>query len=216
LLSINARRMAQWSPAVTSPGKPQNLMLLIAEVKEIAPARYGYKAVVKHVPDQAFALDEQLYRRLGRRFESELALWAAADDVHMVIIATFSVAAAGIPTIAELSLMPVTRQWLPVENGFEKQLIERLVAEGRSFIKGLRYNRGAKSALTSATLTDCEGSAPLLFVADADKENGDRQLQADDVSTPLWLWNPASQAMPALPPRWPYQPATKESAVDQR
>jgi len=58
-------------------GKPQNLMLLIAEVKEIVPARDGFKAVVKHVPDQAFALDEQLYRRLGRRFESALARWPA-------------------------------------------------------------------------------------------------------------------------------------------
>jgi hypothetical protein len=83
--------VAQWSQAVAVPGKPQHLMLLIAEVKEIVPARYGFKAVVKHVPDQAFALDEQLYRRLGRRFESALALWGAADDIHMVMIATFSV-----------------------------------------------------------------------------------------------------------------------------
>jgi hypothetical protein len=29
---------------------------------------------MKHGPDLAFALDERLYRRLGRRFESELAL----------------------------------------------------------------------------------------------------------------------------------------------
>ena len=89
--------MAQWSQAIATPGKPQHLMLMIAEVKEIVPARYGFKAVVKHVPDQAFALDEQLYRRFGRRFESELALWGAADDIHMVIIATFSVATAGMP-----------------------------------------------------------------------------------------------------------------------
>ena len=89
--AINARRMAQWSQAIAAPGKPQHLMLLIAEVKEIVPARYGFKAVVKHVPDQAFALDEQLYRRLGRRFESALALWGATEDIHMVIIATFSV-----------------------------------------------------------------------------------------------------------------------------
>ena len=61
--------------AVAVPGKPQQLMLLIAEVKEIVPARYGFKAVIKHVPDQAFAIDEQLYRRLGRRFEAELTLW---------------------------------------------------------------------------------------------------------------------------------------------
>jgi hypothetical protein len=214
--AINTRRMAQWSPAVTSPGKPQNLILLIAEVKEIVPARYGYKAVVKHVPDQAFALDEQLYRQLGRRFESELAMWAAADDVHMVIIATVSVAAAGIPTIMELSLMPVTRQWLPVENGFEKQLVERLVTEGRSFVKGLRYNLGTDAALASATLTDCEGSAPLLVVVHPGDKDGRQGLQAGDPSARLWLWDPTSQAMPSLPPRWPYQPATKEPAVEQR
>jgi len=35
----------------------------------------------------------------------------------MVMIATFSVAAAGIPSLVELSLMAVTRHWVPVENG---------------------------------------------------------------------------------------------------
>jgi hypothetical protein len=214
--AINARRMALWSQAIAAPGKPQHLMLLIAEVKEIVPARYGFKAVVKHVPDQAFALDEQLYRRLGRHFESALALWGATDDVHMVIIATFSVAAAGIPTIAEISLMPVTRCWLPVEDGFEKQLIERLVADGRSFVKGLRYNLGAGSALASATLTDCEGSAPLLFVVHAGVEDSGQYLQMCDPSAPLWLWNPSSEAMPALPSRLPRHPRATESAVECR
>jgi Protein of unknown function (DUF1173) len=199
--AINARRVAQWSHAIAAPGKPQHLMLLIAEVKEIVPARYGFKAVVKHVPDQAFALDEQLYRRLGRRFDSALALWGAADDIHMVMIATFSVSAAGIPTIAELSLMPVTRHWLPVEDGHEKQLIERLVADGRSFVKGLRYNLGADGALASATLTDCEGSAPLLFIVHAGIEDNGRYLQVCDPSVLAWFWHPTSKAMPALPPR---------------
>jgi hypothetical protein len=214
--AINARRMAQWSQAIATPGKPQHLMLLIAEVKEIVPARYGFKAVLKHVPDQAFALDEQLYRRLGRRFESALTLWGAADDIHMVMIATFSVAAAGIPTIVELSLMPVTRHWLPVEDGFEKQLIERLVADGRSFVKGLRYNLGTGSALASATLTDCEGSAPLLFVVHAGMEDNGRYLQVCDPSVPMWLWNPSSEAIPALPPRQQYYPRAAEFAVECR
>ena len=197
--AINARRMAQWSQSIAAPGKPQQLMLLIAEVKEIVPARYGFKAVVKHVPDQAFALDEQLYRRLGRRFESELALWGAAEDIHMVIIATFSVGAAGVPTIVELSLMPVTRQWLPVEDAFEKQLIEKLVGDGRSFIKGLRYNLGAASALACATLTDCESSAPLLFIVPAGVEDDGRYLQVSDPSAPVWLWHPTAETMPPIP-----------------
>jgi hypothetical protein len=203
--AINAKRMAQWSQAVAAPGKPQHLMLLIAEVKEIVPARYGFRAVLKHVPDQAFALDEQLYRRLGRRCHTELALWGAADDIHMVMIATFSVAVAGVPTIVELSLMPVTRQWLPVEDGFEKQLIERLVADGRSFVKGLRYNLGTDSAMASATLTDCESSAQLLFVATPNAEVvtvnvGTNEVNLADSAT-TWIWQPAQQAMPNLPVR---------------
>lgn len=212
--AINTRRIAQWSQAISASGKPQHLMLLIAEVKEIVPARYGFKAVVKHVPDQAFALDEQLYRRLGRRFQAELALWGAAEDIHMVIIATFSLAASGIPTIVGLSLMPVTRHWLPVENGFEKQLIERLVGEGRSFVKGLRYNLGTRSALASATLTDCEGSAPMLFVVRADIEGSGRDFQMSNPSVPMWLWHPTSEAMPALPPRQRPHLSAVESAVE--
>jgi hypothetical protein len=211
--TINARRLAQWSPAIAAPGKPQHMMLLIAEVKEIMPARYGFKAVVKHVPDQAFALDEQLYRRLGRRFEQELTLWGASDDIHMVIIATFSVATAGVPTIAEVSLMPVTRQWLPVEDAFEKQLIERLIADGRSFVKGLRYNLGADSALASVTLTDCEGSAPILFVARAGTDSSDQRLHMCNPFAPVWQWNPSIEAMPPPPPRRRYIPRAAEAAV---
>jgi hypothetical protein len=214
--AINARRMAQWAPAIAAPGKPQQLMLLIAEVKEIVPARYGYKAVLKHVPDQAFAVDEQLYRRLGRRFGSVLALWGAADDTHLVMIATFSVAAAGIPTIEELSLMPVTRYWLPVEDGFEKQLIERLIVEGRCFVKGLRYNLGADNAVASATLTDCKSSAPLLFVVHAGSEDSGNFLQLCDPAAPVWQWHPSNEAMPALPPRQSHHSPATEFTVECR
>ena len=214
--AITARRTTQWAHAVTAPGKSQQLMLLIAEVKEIVPARYGFKAMVKHLPDQALALNEQLYRRLGRRFESELALWSASDDIHMVMIATFSVSAAGIPTIVELSLMPVTRCWLPIEDGFERQLVERLVSDGRSFVKGLRYNLGAESALATATLTDCEGSAPTLFVVRANGEDSQHDVQAWDPAVPAWRWHPSSEAMPALPPRQPHRARTIDPEVEQR
>ena len=214
--AINARRVSLWSQAVAVPGKQQQLMLTIAEVKEIVPARYGFRAVLKHVPDQALALDEQLYRRLARRFESELALWGAAVDIHMVMIATFSVAAAGIPTIVELSLMPTTRQWLPVEDGFEKQLVERLVADGRAFVKGLRYNLSAGSEVASATLTDCGDSVPFLFVVRACSDGNGRQLQMGDPQVPVWVWNPSKEAMPPLPPRQPHHPRAVPSAAELR
>ncbi|WP_010103693.1 DUF1173 domain-containing protein [Verminephrobacter aporrectodeae] len=203
--AISARRMSQWAYAVAAPGKPQQLMLMIAEVKEIVPARYSYKAIVKHVPDQAFAIDEQLYRRLGRCFTAELALWGATESVHLVVIATFGISATGIPTIAELSLMPTTPQWLPVEDAFDQQLTDRLVGDARSFVKGLRYNLPRLHPMAQATLTDTEPEAHMLFVMSPGLSNEQSgQLLGKFVhpgkSAP-WLWRPPSEVMPPLPAR---------------
>jgi Protein of unknown function (DUF1173) len=163
--AINARRLAQWARIAASPGTPQRLTVLIAEVKEILPARYGYKAIFKHVPDQAFALDEQIYRRLQRRFERELSLWGTTERLRMVMIATFGVTASGIPTVYRASLMLVTNQWLPVENLPELRLIDTLVHQRRWFIKGLRYNLASSEPLACAVLTD--GAEPSALYIDA-------------------------------------------------
>jgi hypothetical protein len=188
---INARRLALWANAIPKPRQPQQLMLIIAELKEIVPARYGYKALIKHVPDQAFVLDEPLYRRLGRRFEAELSLWSASDSLHMVMIASFSVSEAGVPTIVELSLMPVTPQWLPIEDGFEHQLIERLVQERRAFVKGMRYNLSRGHGVVNAILTDTGDSPRTLRIVQDDSRS--QALPAD------WVWCPADGAMPPPP-----------------
>jgi Protein of unknown function (DUF1173) len=210
--AINARRIAQWGHAVATPGKPHHLMLLIGEVKEVVPARYGYKAVIKHVPDQAFALDEPLYRRLTRCFDSELALWACADTVHMIMVATFGVSEAGTPAISEMSLVPVTAQWLPVEDSFERQLVECLVADGRGFIKGLRYNLHRDPCIASVTLTDVGDTGSLMFVIAPGLE---RTAAADSITSanprgdaPVWVWHPAIEGMPEFPASAPREPTT--------
>jgi hypothetical protein len=181
------------------------LLLLIGEVKEIVPARYGFKAIVKHVPDQAFALDEGLYRRLGRRFERELALWAASEHLRMIMIATFSINPAIAPTLLELSLMPVTSHWLPVEDAFELQLIEHLARQGRSFVKGLRYNLQRSEALASAVLTDTpESPVPLFVESTQDGEStegrgGPWPNHQAASSSPPWVWHARQGEMPPFP-----------------
>jgi hypothetical protein len=214
--ALHLKRAQQWARATHQEGSPQHLMLMIAEVKEITPTRFGHKAVIKHIPDQAFMLDEQLYRRMGRRFASVLSLWGACEDLHMVIIATFSVTAAGIPNVVELFLMPVTQHWLPIESGFERQLLDQLASDGRSFVKGLRYDLASSSASASATLTDCEGSAPVLFVVDDAVENSGRALPVSDPSTLVWVWNPSSETMPMLPPRRSHHISETVSTEDDR
>jgi hypothetical protein len=214
--ALHLRRAQQWARASHQEGSPQCLMLMIAEVKEITPSRFGHKAVIKHIPDQAFMLDEQLYRRMERRFASVLSLWGGCEDLHMVIVATFSVTAAGIPNVVELFLMPVTEHWLPIESGFEKQLVDRLASDGRSFIKGLRYDLSLSSASASATLTDCEDSAPVLFIADESVDHIGCAAPLSDPSTPVWVWNPSSEAMPMLPPRRPPHISGTGSTEDDR
>jgi hypothetical protein len=151
-------------------------MLLIGEVKEIAPARYHFKVLVKHMPDQAFRLDGQLHRHMVKHFEHELSLWGGSDAVRMILIATFALNHDGLPTIEELSLMPVTSQWLPVEDHFDLELVQRLVYARRTFEKVLRCN---------ATFTD-----------EARSSSRDR---ASEDSFRRWLWRPLESGPPTLP-----------------
>lgn len=201
--AIDVRRVAQWARAAATPGKPQPLMLLIAEVKEIVRARYGFKAVIKHLPDQAFAIDEGLYRRLVRTFEPELSMWGATDNLHMVMVATFGVGSTGVPSISELSLMPTTAQWLPVEDALGHHLLETLVREARCFIKGLRYNLSAEVPLATAVLTDAGTSPVPLYIGLRTVPNGGTghalwDHESADVHS-AWVWNSAEGPMPPIP-----------------
>ena len=203
--AINDRLMTHWSQSIASPGMQQHLVLLIAEVKEIVPARYSYKAVLKHVPDHAFVLNEQMYRSIGNRFSAELALWGASDKLRLVMIATFNLSNAAIPTIFDLSLMLVTSQWLPVENANEHQLLDRLVRDGRAFNKGLRYNLSRKSAVANAILVDTHPSPVALFVGTRGPEDEEMQVMLRTMSltsqAPIWVWQADRSSMPALPER---------------
>jgi Protein of unknown function (DUF1173) len=197
--AINARRLRQWQLSMALHGKTQQLALLIGEIKEIVPARYGYKAIIKHVPDQPFAVDEQLYRRLGRRFEQELALWGAADDLHLLMIATFTFGAAGVPVLYDLSLMPANKLWIPVEDQYSKQLIDELVADGRSFVKGLRYNLGQDQQAACALLLDCEGSPMTLSIRSGTSVEEALSVDPARPDAPRWEWRIRMGPIPELP-----------------
>ncbi|MGE0429863.1 MAG: DUF1173 domain-containing protein [Hydrogenophaga sp.] len=210
--AIQARRQRQWARATPRPGQPQPLMLMVAEVKEIAPSRYGHTATLKHIPDQAFTLDEALYRRMGRCFERELTLWGTEADLHLIVMATFRLDEAGAPALVEMTLMLATAQWLPVEDAWERQLINALVRHRRSFAKGLRYNAPPDQVLAAASLLDC-GTAPYPLFIDRDHSHGDAPTPGfatlgTDGNPPAWRWLPVDGDMPALPPQQLWHPAT--------
>lgn len=163
--AIIARRRDIWAGAGGPGAGHQRLLLLIAEVKEIVPARHGHKVVIRHVPDVAFAMDDSLYHQLPQRFGPELELWSASDSTRMLMISTVMISDAGLPHLIELSLMAVTAQWLPVETSAEQQLVEGLVKNRRAFLKLLRYDLRLEAMLASVALTDRGSPAPLMFAA---------------------------------------------------
>jgi hypothetical protein len=196
---ISRRRSASWNAATAGQGSSGRLLLLIGELKEIAPARCGFKAVVKQVPDLVFTVEDRLYHQITRRLQPELALWNAADDIRMLMIATFGTGPSGVPTILDLALVPTTRDWLPVKDVFEHQLVERLVAENRSFLKGAHLDPRSPGLVPCATLIDCSKTALELFVL----ANANPAVEADSangrVTETRWAWHVAEGPIPALP-----------------
>jgi len=116
----------------------------------------------------------------------------------MITVATFEVSEAGLPTITQMSLMPVTAQWLPVEDSFEHQLLGKLVREQRCFARCLRYNMPTASSLPVAVLLD-QGLEPLgLWIAR--RRPDESQTSESSQGVAAWRWSTTEAAMPPLPP----------------
>lgn len=180
----------------------QKLMMVIGEVREIAPSRYGHKVVFKHLPDWHFMLAEDLHKRLRKRFATELDLWDAVDGSHLVLFGTFGVGGTGIPSLNELALMTTTDSWLPFENLYEQMLLDALAKGRRRFLKGLRYNLPSSRPLASAVLTDTQPGPTALYIippgASEDFASAVEQLTAES-KLASWTWPAGAGTMPALP-----------------
>ena len=143
-------------------------MVLIAEVKSIEPGRFGERVVFRHLPDWPVHMDDDMSRRFHKRFAVEEELWRAdGNDGHLVMAASFSIGASGLPQLYEAAVMPVTAGWLPYESYSERELLAKGVTESRRFVKGLRFNLGLDVPVASITLTDT-GAIPTAVYLPAD------------------------------------------------
>lgn len=214
---IAQRRMAQMHKIATPTKGQRKLMLLVGEVKEIAQARYGHKLVVKHLPDCHFMLNEDIHKRLNKRFGSEMALWGTVDGAHLMVIGTFSVSDTGVSSLEEAALMVVTENWIPFENMYDKMLIDALTSANRRFVKGLRYNLPSNRPLACAVLLDTQPVATAMYIippgATDDYLNAMNTL-VDESKLANWVWNSADASMPAIAPRTSGQ--APMSAADMR
>lgn len=199
---IANRRISHITKA-TAPSKgAKRLMIVIGEIKEISPSRYSSHVIFKHVPDCTFHVNEDLYKRLMKRFAVEFALCGAFEGSHLIAICTFSVDASGLHAIEEMALMATTENWIPFENTYEKDLIDAMTRSHRRFVKGLRYNLPSSRPLACLVANDTEPLPTAMYVL---APNSTEEYQAaleqlmEGSELPSWVWNAGAGVMPALP-----------------
>lgn len=148
-------------------GSKQPMGILVGEVKAIEDARFGYKLIVKHMPDTPVYMGEDVYKRINKAFAAELAFFQENESIHLLVISTILLSASGSPQVDTISFMLVDRNWLPFESIEELELLERLCSNRRTFIKGLRYNLGASDVIASVLLTDTEDKPTAVYLVPA-------------------------------------------------
>jgi uncharacterized protein DUF1173 len=95
-------------------------------------------------------------------------------------------------------------RWIPLDYGGEKELVEKLVAEQRTFIKSLHYECGRGAAIPNFWLLDVGAQPSALDIVSAFlpcAEHTAKQRAISARGSSRWLWNTAqSAAVPDLPP----------------
>jgi hypothetical protein len=199
---ITQRRAAFMNRVAAKEGTRLLLLMLIGEVKEIAPARFGHWMVVKHLPKFPYLLNDDVHRRLSAKFANELSLWGAMPEAHLVAIATFELGPTGVASIESIALMIVNENWIPFENTYDAALLDALTRERASFLKGLRYNLGVDRPVASVVLREDDAEPVAMYVVPPDADEAYRaaleELTAESEMT-AWVWNAGVDEMPALP-----------------
>ena len=117
------------------------LLLLVGELKELRRARGCAIGSLKHLPRLPLLLNEALFADLCSKFGQQLSEWTRSQHTRMLVIATFMLAANGMPRANEIALMPTNWGWVPADSELEHGLIDKWVRDRRHFRKRLWRDR---------------------------------------------------------------------------
>lgn len=86
-------------------------------------------------------MSDELWDTTRRRYAREIGAWAGKDPVIAIIQTSPPKASSALQAeVMDLGLMWMTRDWIPVDSGFEVIVADELVAQGRRFEKPLRFD----------------------------------------------------------------------------
>jgi hypothetical protein len=78
-------------------------------------------------------MDADLNKNFEKVFKSIQEPLGIHAQLSLIVIATFVIDDKGIPTVEEMCVMLTSPEWLPLDNQFEQQLVERLSRRSAAF-----------------------------------------------------------------------------------
>lgn len=153
-------------------------------------------------------LDDGIWASIERRFVRELDAWRAGNPIIAVAQTDPPKSSAGNvrARVVDISLMQITRDWIPVDSGFEALIAEKLVAEKRRFEKPLRFDAGEDAVFPDFWLRDVSIPIPLevwgMNSTDYQARKREKVAHYDETYGvgAWWSWNAAiGDPVPDLP-----------------
>ena len=183
------------------PGLHFKMMIAIGELKEFRATTLGYALVLKHLPDCAFFLDHKTGERTRRAFGAELLAWNAGL-VKLVVGCLFHAKREHLYQVDTLTLMMTSDEWIPLDHAYEKDLVDQLVREQRTFIKPLRYEAKHPGTFSNFQLLDAGERPVALDIVSAFLTPHERAAKANAIAARKpngWVRDTAHSAVPDLP-----------------
>lgn len=148
----------------------------------------------------------ELWEITRRRYEREMAAWVGKDPVMVIAQTNPPKATSAVQAdVVDLALMWMTKDWIPVESGFEVIVASELVKAQRRFEKPLRFD-SQDAVFPDFWLKDRGAPVPMEVWGMATSEYQDRKqekiLHYDTTYGPgnWWSWNGAAgDELPAFP-----------------
>jgi hypothetical protein len=190
--------------ASPEPRRHFKMMIAIGELKEFKATTVGHRLAFKHLPDCVMFLERRAGERTKAIFERELLGWSNGQ-VKLVAACLIHAKQDRCYEVESLTLMMVSPQWIPLDHVCEKDVVDKLVAEERAFIKPLRYDARDGGEFPNFELLDAGARPIALDVVSAFISEGEHgaKVNAIDTRNPKgWLWDTARDAViPDLPPK---------------
>ena len=166
------------------------LGIVLGEAIRVRPSKFGFSLTLRYFAPYLFFSDA-LRSQLCTSFPHAYRCIGGEGEQHVIAMCLVEMSPKGNLTLIEAALMATSEHFIPVDSGYETQLVKLLVDHNRSFFKPTKLETGESSA-PDFVLTDTLPPTGLEVLEKNDIEYVARKAQKLDLSSspgnPFWVW----------------------------